>query len=265
MIKNSFSVLLVLVMASLAHGQHSDIEFGYVRDAMSNPVGLEVEQDNVTSEGIQFFESEFVEDPGVGPDDFFTIAPGFATALDEDLSLNANDQLSIRFLNASSTQVGAGYVNFYDPTTGQITADHRIRVGDDATGSTSDLILDGLGLSDANNNPRLLGVAEDDPEDLGDLHGHLVFDLLDDATAPAGAYGLLLQLEADFADANGNVDGNIDLVSDEFWIIFNHQLSEQQFETQALAAFGVAAVPEPAAATVVAGVFGAMLLRRRRS
>lgn len=278
MIKTIFPVFLMLVMTTMAYGQHSDIEFGYERDSNGNAIGIEIEQDNVTSHGIQFFESEFEEDPGAGPEDFFTIAPGFATALNEGLSLNANDQLHVRILNASDSAsvgadveagVGAGYVNFYDPSTGLITANHRVQVGGDATGSTSDLILNGSSLSSSDDNPQLLGVAEDDPDDLGDVHGHLVFDLLDDsdgddATSPVGAYGLLLQLEADFADVNGNVDGNIDLVSGEFWIIFNRGLSETQFEEGALGAFGVTAVPEPASAVVIAGAFGALLVRRRR-
>ena len=90
----------------------------------------------------------------------------------------------------------------------------------------------------------------------GDVHGHVDFDLLNDATAPAGIYGVMLQVHADQGG-----DGSLDIVSDPFWFLFNHQLSEDDFE-EGIAAFG--AVPEPGSLTLLLGGALCVLGRRRR-
>ena len=242
------------VVASLSTSvmaQHSDIELGY--DNTSSPTAFIIENDNVTVEGFQFFEAEFDEFLG----DFFTEDPGFATNDAEGLLINSGDLIWLNFLDASTTSsFGVGYVNYYDPNTEMLHAIGRMQVTDNGGGGTADLILNGSTI-ESGVNPQLLGAGDID----GDLHDHLTFDLLDDGTAPFGAYGLLVQLQADF----DSPDGNIDLSSDPFWIIFNHGMDEEDFETYALPAFGVAAVPEPGSATLLAlGGVALIAIRRKR-
>lgn len=232
-------MLLVAALSSVAVAQHSDIEFAL--DDFNNPTGIVVTGDEFTSEGIQFFESEFEEDPFTAGL-FSTEDPGF------EGEVNAGDLAFLRILDASvESSFGVGFVNYFNPNTGALEASGRISVEQDQTTATSDLILSG-GSIESGDNPQLASVGDS----VGEAHDHLVFDLLDDSSAPFGAYGLLAQLEVN------------DVESDPFWIIINHQLSEEDFEGPALAAFGVSAVPEPAAAILLMGVTGAILTRRRR-
>ena len=116
---------------------------------------------------------------------------------------------------------------------------------------------DGTFVSDT---PPSLGEDNVALEVLGEIHSHLNFAFQADAVTPS-AVGLLLQFEADLASVAG--DG-IDVVSDPFFLVFNNGLSEEVFETQALPAFGVNAVPEPTSGILLAAVGSAILTRRRR-
>ena len=264
MTKTLGALLMVATLSSVAFGQHSDIEFGY--DDFNNPQEIEIEQDNVTTENLQFFESEFEQAfPG---DPFATDEPGFATGEPgEELRFNPGDNIFARILDASDptlSSFGAGFVNYYNPnsaTPNILEAVGEITVFDD-TDSTDDLVLDGGSFSGSIS--QFLGTGDDSNLDLGGIHDHLTFELTGDAV---GAYGVLLQVEADFAGTSDDID----LVSDPFWIIVNRGLSEDEFEGLgdfqgggALAAFGVAAVPEPSSVLVLSGAVGAMLVRRRR-
>ena len=248
----------VIIAASLgqsALAQHSDVEFGF--DNLANPTAIILENDDESSEGIQFWEADFgVLDPAI-PGDFGTDDPGFATAIGEGLQLNAGDNVFVNTLNAAthpSTNLGVGYVNYYNPTTQLLEAANRIAVTDESVG-TVDLILDGAtATGDALQFVGTFGGGND-------LDEHVVFDLLDDATAPDGAYGVLLEIHVEQAN------GSPTIVSDPLWVVFNHNLSEEVFEGPALAAFGIvegAAVPEPTAFAFLFGGATCLVLRRRR-
>ena len=56
----------------------------------------------------------------------------------------------------------------------------------------------------------------------------------------------------------------MDLDSDPFWIIWNHGMSDDDFDDLALAKFGVSAVPEPTSFCVFAMGTAALVLRRRK-
>ena len=73
--------------------------------------------------------------------------------------------------------------------------------------------------------------------DEGEIHNHLIYDLRGDRAV--GAYGILFQIEADFADENGDTDGVIDATSAPVWLILNNGLDEEVFEEEAVAAFSV--------------------------
>ena len=248
-----FSTLIVAVCSTQSvWAQHSDVEFGY--DDTAAPTAIIIENDNVTSEGIQVFESGFEELDPFNAGDFSADEPGFTTEAAEGLLFNEGDQIFINALDASAHSIfGVGYVNFYNPNTGMLEAANRVSIVDNTAGTT-DRILDGTMAS--GDTLQFLGSVDSD----GDLHDHVVFDLLDDDTAPAGAYGILVDIQADFADA----DGTTDLVSDPVWFIFNHQLSEEDFENLALPSFGLSAVPEPGSFAVLFAGAACLLTRRRR-
>ncbi len=252
-----FSAVMIaasFTQSAWAQHEHSDVEFGY--DDIANPTALVLENDNVSSEGIQFWEGEFgVLDPAI-PGDFGTDDPGFATAIGEGLQVNIGDNVFVRPLNAAthpSSVLGRGYVNYYNPTTQLLEAANRIAVSDESVG-TVDLVLDG---ATATGDPlQFVGSFSG-----SDLDEHVVFDLLDDATAPDGAYGVLLEIEVQQAN------GSPAIVSDPLWFVFNHNLSEEVFEGPALAAFGIVeseAVPEPTSLAFLFGGATCLMLRRRR-
>ena len=98
------------LMATPVFAQHSDIEFGL--DDLMSPAAIVIEVGETTATGIPFFEAEF--EAG-----FTTEDPGFATAPDESLNVNAGDAIFARVLDSSSNALfgGLGYVTFYNPDT----------------------------------------------------------------------------------------------------------------------------------------------------
>ena len=241
--KNFFASLAILLFASVGFAQedvHSDIEFGY--DDFEAPQAVVVESDELTSEGIQITEGDFIT---LGSETFAD-NPGFITPLDEGLRVNPNDRITVRFLNAADeTEVGVGFINFYDPATGGLSAAGRIEISNQPGDLT---ILDGpelvagsedLLLSFGSDGTLNSNAPEDENELLaeGEIHNHLIFDLRGERTE--GAYGILFQIEADFADENGDTDGVVDVTSAPVWLILNNGLDEQVFEEEAVAAFSI--------------------------
>lgn len=224
-------LLFVTAMSCLSSNllaQHSDAEFGY--DNTVSPTGFEIEGDVFTQEGILVIESSMEELDPFTPGDFSADQPGFATNDAEDLLVNSGDSIWISTLDASvDSAFGVGYVNFYNPVSNALEATGRIAL-EDNTASTLDLVLNADAI-ESGVNLQFIDVADAG----GNIHDHVVFDLLDDATAPIGAYGVLVQLHSDF----GPIDGDIELSSEPFWIVFNHGMTEADFEDFALPKFGI--------------------------
>ena len=230
-IHNAISTMVLLCLFSTGlYGQHahSDLEFGY--DNLNTPTAFEIEEVESTSDGFLFYEAEMEElDPIGDPGNFSSDEPGFTTNALEGLLINEEDQIWLNAVDAATYSLfGVGYVNYYNPGTDSLDAVGNLAVQDN-TSSTDDLILSGAMATGPN--PQFLGLGDMD----GDLHDHVVINLLDDATAGIGAYGVMFQLQADFDP----FDGNIDLTSETFWLIWNHGMSEEDFETRALPRFGV--------------------------
>lgn len=255
------SVIAIIILPSLGYSQHSDIEFGY--DDVGNPTTFDIEGFEFTSDGFTVFEGEMEELDPFNLGNFSSNEPGFTTNFGEGLSVNVDDLIWLQALDASqSSAFGVGFVNYYNPTSQLLETAGRLSIIDNST-STVDLVLNGDSI-ESGPNPQFLGRAGDSTEhSLGVLHDHVVIDLLDDATAPLGAYGILFQLQTDLADANGDTDGNIDFSSDPFWIVWNHGLSDDVFENEALASFGV--VPEPSGLGLLVLSSALFLVRRRNS
>ena len=231
-----FAALLVSITSSVSYGQHSDIEFGY--DDFNNPTTIIIESDELTDDGIQIAEGEFELAFG----EVISENPGFITVATEDPGgeqVNAGDQVSVRFLDASeNSATGVGYVNFFDASTGEITAStDQLSIASQSDSSVSmltgdsvvnevDTVLLGVG----SDGTTLSNSPEEAPEILGagEIHNHLVFTL--DQNTP-GAYGLLFQFESVPAD------GGPMITSAPVWLIFNNGLDEEVFEEQAVAAF----------------------------
>lgn len=288
--KYFLAAAIAVLFSSLGHAQdlevHSDIEFGFAPD--SEELEFEIENDTVNDDGFQVFEGSFGIALG---NESTTDNPGFITPVDEGLTVNQGDNIFVRVLNAGQTEgntIGSGFVNFYDPNTpaagiqsdgGTITVignDPNDPDGDIAAVFDGDVpvsLIESLFLAQGSDGtfisdlpPSLLGDEEGDEQNIelgvGEIHNHLNFTFAADAGAPSEfAVGLLLQFEADLASVAG--DG-IDVVSDPFFVVFNNGLSEEVFETQALPAFGVNAVPEPTSGILLAAVGSAILTRRRR-
>lgn len=238
------------------YGQHSDVEFGY--DSLASPSAFVIEGNSLTTDGIQYWESEFIED-ALQPGDFFADEPGFATNATENLFINAGDRISLRVLNAQgNSATGVGFINYFNPSTGllQASSTHRILAEQNSV-ALPDLVFNGGGIESApNSNPVFLGTGSSS----NGLHDHIFFDLLDEANAPLGAYGVLFQLESDFA-LNGF--GSTDLTSDRFWVIWNRGMDPTDFERQALPAFG--AIPEPGSFALLSLSAVGFAIRRRRA
>lgn len=253
-----FRLLLMAFAVSLlsanAFAQHADIEIGY--DDLVTPSALIIEEFETTSDGALFFESEFEPLDDLVPGDLGSTEPGFENAAGEGLFVNEGDQIWIRALDAATNSTfGAGFVNYYNPGTGMIEAAGEITIIDNSDMGTTDLVLNGASIT-SGDNPQFLDTAGD----LNDIHDHVTFDLINDG-APTGAYGILFQLQADLGG-----DGSLDLTSERFWIVFNHGMTEEDFENFAAPAFGVVAVPEPGTASLLLlGAAGLGLRRRRKA
>ena len=111
MTKFFLSLTIVAILAAVSSAQHSDIEYGL--DDLANPTSIVFGGDaETTADGIRLYEAEFNE-PFAGV--FTTDDPGF------EADLNPNDIARIRILDATVAG-GEGFLNFYDPTNGTITA-----------------------------------------------------------------------------------------------------------------------------------------------
>ena len=159
----------------------------------------------MTIVGHHYFESDFEPDV-LDLSDFKFDEPGFVIEPAENLLLNENCRIFVEVLNAANfSAFGLGYVNYFDPNAGLLSAADRIRLTDGSNG-TADLTLNETNI-EGGSNRQLLGVTDE----FRDLHDQLDFDLLDDATAPLEAYGVLLRLDSDFPS---NGIGTIDLESE---------------------------------------------------
>jgi len=248
-----FACCLLSPISAIGQHAHSDLEFEY--DSLGTPTKFVIESDEFTSDGFLFFEGEFADgDPAPG-NQLEADDPGFAT---HGLRVNPGDQIWLNFLNASDhSGFGRGYVTYFDPMTSALSAAGRIGVIDNA-GSTLDLLMNG-GFLEAGSGPtrQFLQTANS----FGGIHSHVTFDLLDDDAAPIGAYGVMFEMQSLF---NGNTSGLADLTSEPIWFIFNHGMSDDDFDSIALPAFGVSAIPEPGSAGVLLLTGMATLLRRRK-
>ncbi len=255
-ILNATIVVMVMILGSrsISYGQHSDVEFGY--DNLANPGAFIMDGNEFTVEGFRFFEAEMEEFDPFNPGNFGSDEPGFTTNAAEGLLINSGDRIFLRILNAADfSAFGVGFVNYYNPNTASLEASALRRMrAEQNSASFDDLVINGTGF-ESGDNPVFLGLGNAS----GNLHDHIFFDLLDDDTAPFGAYGLLVRLESDF---QSNGFGTTDLESDPFWMIWNHGLDDHDFH-HALAAFG--AVPEPSGALLLCGLaLGTLAVRRRR-
>jgi len=248
-----FALMIGLFICSNIQAQHSDVEFGY--DDLNNPTGIIFEVGESTSDGIAVFEAEFEELDPFNAGDFSADEPGFATNELENFLVNTGDFVWLNALDASTESAfGVGYVNYYNPSTDMIEATGRISFEGNSA-AVANGVLNGASI-ESGSAAQFLGQGDADQE----IHDHVVFDLLDDSTAPLGAYGLLFELLGDF-----DGDGNAEITSDKFWVILNHGMSEQDFEELAVPAFGVTAVPEPgSAALILFGITALGVVRRKK-
>ena len=223
-------VSVITCLSSSSFAQHSDIEFGY--DNAGSPAGFSFAPTGFTTttgDGISVAESSLRELDPFNPGQFTSDQPGFATNSGQGLVINSGNGVMINALDASAESAfGVGYVNYYNPTTDALEATGRIAFRDNTSG-TPDLVLNGNSI-ESGITPQFIDLADSG----GTIHDHIVWDLLDDSTAPLGAYGILVQLQSDFT-----FDGTIELSSEPFWIIFNHGMSGSDFDNLALPSFGV--------------------------
>ena len=242
-----FAALLVPIACGVCFGQveeegHSDIEFGY--DDFNSPTEIIIESDELTDDGIQIVEGDFAVELG----EAFADSPGFITIATEDPGgerVNPGDAVSVKFLDASqNSATGVGYINFYDATTGEITASTAQLSIVSQNGNTSvltgDSVVNGVDtvlLSVGSDGTTESNSPDEDPIQLpeGEIHNHLLFTLNQETP---GAYGVLFQFESEPAD------GGPVITSDPVWLIFNNGLNEVVFEEQAVAAFASAGEEE---------------------
>ena len=248
-----FSTAVLAMVSTNLFAQHSDVEFGY--DSLASPTEIEIEAFDFTTDGFMYFESEMEELDPFNEGDFSSDEPGFATNDAEGLLVNPGDAIWINALDASVlSSFGVGYVNYYNPSTDELESFGRIRIEGNSAG-LDDLFLN-AGSIESGPNPQFIGLADN----AGDVHDHVIVDLLDDSTSPLGAYGIMFELQGDF----DSPDGTMDVSSDPFWIVWNHGMSEEDFDTMALPKYGVSAVPEPGSLSLLAVGAATLFFRRRR-
>lgn len=205
----------------------NDVFLGY--DDVSNPSEIQFTgADGFTMNSVPYFTDFFgVPDP-FSPGDFATDNPGFRDNPSAGLVVSAGDRIFANVLDASSTPLagGVGYVNFYNPNTDQLESTGRLEFVS-RSAATPNLIVNGQAV-ESGDTQRFVQSAGPD------IHSHILVDLLDDATALPGAYGVLVELQSDFGPAH---DGVIDATSEPFWFIWNHQMSNTEFQNSALPAF----------------------------
>ncbi len=227
------SVLATICAPANLHAQDVDIEFGY--DNANSPTVIMVDPtgfSTITGDGISLADSRFRERDPFNPGEFSADQPGFATNTGQGLIVNSGNGIMINALDASvDSAFGVGYVNFYNPATDTLEATGRLAFRDNTAG-TPDLVLNGSAI-ESGVTPQFIELADSG----GEVHDHIVWDLLDDNTAPFGAYGILVQLQSDFT-----FDGTIEVSSDPFWVVFNHGMSSADFQNLALPSFGVGQV-----------------------
>ena len=213
----------------------ADVILGY--NDLSNPTELLIAaMDGFTATSVPYFEDVFgVPDPFL-PDDFGTNDPGFITNAGLNLLVNEDDQIFANVLDASQNPLwgGVGYVNFYNPAEDAIEGSGRLAFRSNSSAAPS-LTLNG-GEIESGDTSRFVDFGRFSVANSSGfgLHRHLLIDLLDDATALPGAYGVLVELQSDFGPSP---DGEVDLTSEPFWIIWNHQMSNADFQNLALPAF----------------------------
>lgn len=246
--KSRFLLLLfaVALMESTAFAQHAgDVEIGYVNGELVFEVGEE------TFEGFGLFEAEFEDIFG----DIQADEPGFDTDPNNPITTGHQVFLNLRDASADSS-VGVGHLNFFNPTTGMLEVAGDLSIFRENNSPVADLVIDD-GLYTSGSLTQFI----DQSDAGGEVHGHVIFDLLEDAAAPVGAYGMLFELES----YHNGFDGTTapDLVSDKFWIVLNNGMTEEDFETFAVPAFGV--VPEPGSvAFILLGAAALGVVRRKK-
>ena len=118
-------------------------------------------------------------------------SPGFITIATEDPDggerVNPGDAVSVKFLDASqNSATGVGYINFYDATTGEITASTAQLSIVSQNGNTSvltgDSVVNGVDtvlLSVGSDGTTESNSPDEDPIQLpeGEIHNHLLFTL----------------------------------------------------------------------------------------
>ena len=264
------AVLVASLLPTISFGQEEDIDVEFGFDDFTNPTTIETEFDLFTNDGKGITDGEFTTLFPAFPN-LQTDNPGFITPATEGSGetgrFNPGDALSLVFSDGADHPSGAlGFVTFYNPITGALETGSSAITIENQGGETT--TLDGTSISGESS--LLISIASDgtlfsnaaDPDENltlgeGQIHNHLTFDL-DDSTATEGAFGLLLQFEADVDD-----DGLADFDSDKFFLVFNNGLSDAEFGT-ALAAFSATGVPEPSACIVISALASGILTRRRR-
>lgn len=239
--------IAIVSVSSNAYAQVQDdldVVLGY--DDLANPTEIMLAGiDGMTLNSIPIFIDFFGSPNPFAPDDLATDNPGFITndQLGPGFLVNEGDEIFVNILDASERPAsgGVGYVNFYNPAEDRIEASGRISVGELPNDpDVPELCLDGDAIVACDQ-----GVLGDTRRFVDEgrisfagldgfgIHQHIFFDLLDDEQAPAGAYAVLMEIQSDFFP----VDGEIDLTSEPFWVIWNHGLSATQMQNDALPAF----------------------------